>query len=157
MATNRVKDADQPWCVYGHYEGNDLVYIGSGTLQRAMDFSKDKRDELHYNWYCTQILSRFTDFVRILEITPDYDEVRFIEGRLIAEYKPRFNKNLNKVTFKDLKETITKMRAGKSLRQCAVDVDIYHNNLRVLLLQPYCENDYSCLEASIKANQGVGN
>lgn len=140
--SNRVKNADQPWCVYAHYDGNDLVYIGSGTLQRAFEFNKDKRSPDHYNWFCIKLLHRATDFIKVIEITDDYEEARFIEGRLIAEFKPKFNKTLNKLTFKDLKETLNKMDNGRSLRKCAKDLGIQHNNLRVLLQLPYCNKEY---------------
>lgn len=139
--SNRVKNADQPWVVYGHYEGNELMYLGSGQVHRAYQFIK--RDTSHYNWLVEKALeNRATDFVKILFVTDDFNEARFVEGRLIAEYNPQFNKNLNKLTFEDLKWSLKEIENGQSLRSCARKIGIAHNNLRVLLALPYCKTDY---------------
>jgi hypothetical protein len=142
--TNRVKNFNQLWCVYSHSIENDLVYIGSGTLQRSFDFMPDKRSPGHYLWFCENVVKN-NNIVKILYTSKDYEEVRFVEGRLIAEYKPCFNKNLNKITFNDLKEAQDKINTGTSLRQCAKKLQVAHNNLRVLLLSPYCNFDLNRL------------
>jgi hypothetical protein len=148
---NRVKNADQPWVVYGHYENNELVYLGSGQVHRAFQFIK--RSDNHYSWLVETALKALTvDFIKILFVTDDFNEVRFIEGRLIAEYKPRFNKNQNKLTFKDLKEAKIKISKGKSIRSCAEEIGIVHNNLRVLLKLKYCNRDYSYKNESVTLN-----
>jgi hypothetical protein len=142
--TNRVKNFNQLWCVYIHIIENDLVYIGSGTLQRAFDFMPDKRSPDHYKWFCDNVINT-NNFVKILYTSNDYEEVRFVEGRLIAEYKPCFNKNLNKITFSDLKQARYKIDTGVSLRQCAKELQVAHNNLRVLLNSQYCNFDLNKL------------
>lgn len=140
----RVKNTDQTWVVYGHYDNNELVYLGSGQVHRAFQFIK--RDAEHYNWLVENSLKYLTvDFIKILFVTDDYEEARFVEGRLIAEHTTRFNKNLNKVTFKDLKQTKQKMDNGQSLRSCASEIGVAHNNLRVLLKLPYCNSNYNIL------------
>jgi len=141
--SNRVKNADQTWVVYGHYESDGtLVYLGSGQVHRAFQFLK--RSEDHYEWLIASALKNGNNnFVKILYETRDFAEIRFIEGRLIAEYKPEFNRNLNKITFADLRYTLRKMKQGVSIRSCAKDVGVYHNNLCQLLKLPYCDNDYS--------------
>lgn len=138
----RVKNADQPWVVYGHYDGNKLVYIGSGQVHRAFQFIK--RDNEHYKWLIKKaIITPAVEFIKILFVTDDYDEARFIEGRLIAETTTRFNKTLNKVTFADISYAKDQMSKGKSLRSCASEIGIAHNNLRVLLNLPYCDTEYN--------------
>lgn len=142
--TKRVKNADQPWVVYAHYESDDVVYLGSGQVHRAFQFIK--RSEEHYDWLVDKAVKNLTgNFVSILFVTDDYEEARFIEGRLIAEHKPLFNKTLNKLTFKDLSWSLEQMRQGNSMRSCAREIGIAHNNLNTLLKLPYCSNDYTGL------------
>jgi len=143
--SNRVKNADQTWIVYGHYESDGtLVYLGSGQVHRAFQFIK--RSKEHYAWLVASALKNGNNqFVKILFDSDDFAEVRFIEGRLIAQYNPKFNKNLNKITFADLKYTIKQTQKGESIRGCAKDIGVYHNNLCQLLKLPYCENDYSMI------------
>jgi hypothetical protein len=149
--SNRVKNFNQLWCVYAHIIENDLVYIGSGTLQRAYDFMPDKRSENHYKWF-SEIVAKNQPFVKIIHTTNLYEEARFIEGRLIAEYKPKFNKNLNKVTFQDLKDAIEKLKNGYSLRKCAREINVAENNLRVLLLSPFREFDVTHIKPLLICN-----
>lgn len=138
----RVKNADQTWVVYGHYDGDKLVYLGSGQVHRAFQFIK--RGSEHYDWLVEKaIITPAVEFIKILFITDDFEEARFIEGRLIAETTTRFNKTLNKVTFADLSYAKKQMGEGKSLRSCASKIGIAHNNLRVLLKLPYCDTDYN--------------
>jgi len=139
---NRVKNADQPWVVYAHYDESVPVYIGSGQVHRAFQFIK--RSSNHYDWLVEKSLENLTaDFIKIVFVTRDYDEARFVEGRLIAENNLRFNKSLNKVTFSDLKNTMKAMQNGESLRSCASKIGVAHNNLRVLLKLPYCNSHYN--------------
>lgn len=149
MSNTRVKDADQPWCVYVHYEGNDPVYIGSGTLHRCMDFAKDKRSEEHYDWFQKQILAKNTSFIKIVFLTHDHEEARYVENRLIPEFKPRYNKTLNKLTFDDILTTQELMARGHSIRSIAPTLDIYHNNLCQLLKLPYVHRDYTVVQESV--------
>lgn len=140
--SNRVKNADQKWVVYVHYDDSEVVYLGSGQVHRAFQFIK--RDEEHYDWMVEKSLSNLTaDFCQIVFVTKDYDEARFVESRLIAENSPRFNKQNTKLTFQDLKDCRRKIQDGMSLRSCASEVGIAHNNLRLALKQPYVENEYN--------------
>jgi hypothetical protein len=139
--SNRVKNTDQTWVVYCHYDNKTPVYIGSGQVHRAFQFIK--RSDKHYSWLVENALkNRTADFIKILFSTNDYEEARFVEGRLIAEYRPEFNKSLNKITFNDLSYVIDSVNQGKSIRSCAKEIGIYHNNLCQLLKLKYCKNNY---------------
>jgi len=140
--SKRVKNTDQKWVVYAHYDHEEMVYLGSGQVHRAFQFIK--RDKKHYDWMVEKSLKNLTaNFIRLLFVTDDYEEARFVEGRLIAEHSTRFNKSLNKVTFEDLNYAKEKMSNGKSLRSCASEIGVAHNNLRVLLKLPYCNSVYN--------------
>jgi hypothetical protein len=142
--TKRVKNADQPWVVYAHYDADGVVYIGSGQVHRAFQFTK--RSEEHYDWFVEHATKNLTgDFIKILFVTEERPEALFVEGRLMAEFKPKFNIHMSKVTRKELAQTILWMSDGKSLRSCASSIGIAHDNLRILLKQKYCNNDYTGL------------
>ena len=134
-------NAEQPWVVYAHYEGETPVYIGSGTVERPAEVKK--RSPEHRKWLGEYLVKhKNASFMKILFVTDSFDEARYIEGRLIAEHKSKFNKNLNKATFSDINEAIAKIKSGTSIRQCARDINMVHNNLRVLLNLPHAGNSY---------------
>lgn len=138
--SNRVKNTDQAWVVYGHFQNDTLVYLGSGQVHRAFQFIK--REESHEAWMIEQALKNLTaNFSRILFVTDDYDEARFVESRLIADHAPRYNKQNTKLTFADVKYAKKKMSEGVSLRSCARELGIAHDNLRIALKHP-CSDKY---------------
>lgn len=138
--TNRVKNTDQTWVVYGHYDNNDLVYIGSGQVHRAWQFIK--RSKEHYDWLVKQGENNNLN-VRVLYKTKVFEDARFLEGRLIAEYNPKFNKNLNKLTLKDVAFVKKSLKQGKSVRWCSKEIGIYHNNICQLMKVPSWNKEFT--------------
>lgn len=138
---NRVKDTDQTWVVYCHYEEDQVVYIGSGQVHRAFQFIK--RSEDHCDWMVKQALRyRTAEFARIVFTSDYYDEVRYLESRLIPTHKPKFNKNIGKLTLDDISYARKHIDSGVSLRRTSVLLGISHNNLRTALLPKYARNNY---------------
>jgi len=141
MMCNRVKNTDQTWVVYCHYDDDKVAYIGSGQVHRAFQFIK--RSDTHYKWMVEQSLKNLTaNFSQIVFVTSDYDEARYVESRLIAEHNPTFNKTDTKLTFEDIKTANKKIGEGMSLRGCAKELNISHNNLRIALSKTYSGKDY---------------
>jgi hypothetical protein len=139
--SNRVKNADQTWVVYVHYDNDDVVYIGSGQVHRAFQFIK--REENHAEWMVEKSLERLTaDFCQIVFQTRDYEEARYVESRLIAEHNPKFNRTQSKLTFQDIKFVQDRMKQGESLRSCARSMGMAHDNLRIALAKPHSKTDY---------------
>lgn len=81
LATDFVR---VPYCVYAHYVDDVLVYIGSGTLGRALAF--DSRGDNH-----RKALETGAARVDIWFRTDDRDEAYAREASLIALFKPMYN------------------------------------------------------------------
>ena len=75
--------------VYGHYDQDELVYIGYGKGGRAV--KSEGRSEEHKIWMEEAIVNK-VDFYNFFEKEMNRASARRLEKRLIKAHLPKFNK-----------------------------------------------------------------
>ena len=74
--------------VYGHYDQDELVYVGYGKGGRAV--KSEGRSKEHRTWMEEQIIEK-CDFYNFFEKCTTRTAARQLEKELIKEHSPRFN------------------------------------------------------------------
>ena len=91
----------QMFYVYFHVdpETGDIVYVGSGTKERAWTTRESNRNNVdHHNWLLQKETEGYTpdDYVQIVFKARSKREVLDKESTFIEDLKPVFNKTLSK-------------------------------------------------------------
>jgi hypothetical protein len=91
MMINVQDVRSEPFCVYGHFEGDTCFYIGMGQLRRAFEFTTDRsaphRDRMSNCEFSVTIFSRFACRKKALDH----------EREMIRLFTPIYNKHLSLV------------------------------------------------------------
>lgn len=104
-----------PHCVYGHFSNGQCFYVGSGSLKRAFDFTRD-RSQQYLNKFRTSTVS-----VVIFHRCSDRDEAYRVEKEMILALMPEVNQYLvagartrhKKAQEKQEKQTVKKIKREK--------------------------------------------
>lgn len=81
------RDVFGSWCVYGHFIGNECIYVGAGSLKRAFDPSRTDR-------WKSVVGDQAVDVVIFRQFSDRLDALRY-ETDLIESLRPRCNKFKN--------------------------------------------------------------
>lgn len=84
---------DNRFYVYGHYDGDELVYIGMGQKGRAFDCRSDssRQNNVHTNFMIEKLTDGDVSFVKFFETHLSKVEADSLEKKLIRQYDPKFN------------------------------------------------------------------
>lgn len=81
---------DEYHYVYGHFDGEECVYVGHGSGDRAWRVDYPFRSPQHWSWLKVQDLS---EAVVILQKDLTKVDAKEIERRIIYNDEPRFNQH----------------------------------------------------------------
>ena len=116
--------------VYLHKVNGKVIYVGSTeNLYRAYEFNPTKRIKNHLEEFNKSV----TDGTFYVEVLPPYASkviMLLAEAELIAKYNSPLN-IARPVTPAQIKWAISEMNSGRSLRNCAEEIGIAHDNLRL--------------------------
>jgi hypothetical protein len=84
---------DNRFYVYGHYDGNELVYVGMGQKGRAFDCRSDstRQSNEHTKFMVEKLTNGDVSFVQFFATHLSKLEADKIELSLIKEHDPKFN------------------------------------------------------------------
>lgn len=84
---------DKRFYVYGHYDGDELVYIGMGQKGRAFDCRSDTTRQLneHTLFMTDKLTNGDVSFVKFFAVKLSKEDAEYLEKQLIQQHDPKYN------------------------------------------------------------------
>lgn len=84
---------DNRFYVYGHYDGEELVYVGMGQKGRAFDCRSDssRQSHPHTQFMVEKLTNGDTSFVKFFQTRMSREDADKLEKELIKQHDPKFN------------------------------------------------------------------